>query len=392
MAKNKKNFQVGDSVKVKNGVKDHKFGIDVGGWQGQISKIDNDIICIEWDSVTLSTFPDEYISHCEKEGLDWEKIYLETEEVEPVIRHNTDNVLVQKLQEIKSKHHSNYFEDSGESISEVHEFARNNGTSNISQFLKETNQTTKTIGKWAAGLGIIGLVVGISASYNYLMVPEKGMVTGITPRDSQSTANATIEIDPLVSSATSADSKKLNNQEGAIEQTSPSPMSSSANLESKFELTFWASIKDNRSAEYQAYLEAFPNGHFAAEARLQLAKLKWAKQTPPALPQPSGVDAKTTIKGEVVRLLKLAASHFKADRLMAPKYDNALYVYLKILRLDEENPDAQAGIKRIKTKLMSYASVAQTQNDMETARNQLKKILVIDPQDDKARAALEKLQ
>ena len=35
--KNRK-FQVGDSVKVKNGSKDPDFGIDIGGWQGQISE------------------------------------------------------------------------------------------------------------------------------------------------------------------------------------------------------------------------------------------------------------------------------------------------------------------------------------------------------------------
>ena len=51
MTQNKnRNFQVGDSVKVKNGTKDPDFGIDIGGWQGQISEIDNDIIS---PSVTL---------------------------------------------------------------------------------------------------------------------------------------------------------------------------------------------------------------------------------------------------------------------------------------------------------------------------------------------------
>jgi len=45
MTQNKnRNFQVGDSVKVKNGTKDPDFGIDIGGWQGQISEIDNDLI------------------------------------------------------------------------------------------------------------------------------------------------------------------------------------------------------------------------------------------------------------------------------------------------------------------------------------------------------------
>jgi len=42
MTQNKnRNFQVGDSVRVKNGTTDPDFGIDIGGWQGQISEIDN---------------------------------------------------------------------------------------------------------------------------------------------------------------------------------------------------------------------------------------------------------------------------------------------------------------------------------------------------------------
>lgn len=100
----KNKYQVGDSVKVKNGIKDPDFGIDIGGWQGQISEIDNDIICIAWDNVTLSTFSDKYISQCEEEGLDCENIYLETKEVERVVPRNTGNDLVRKRQEIQSRH------------------------------------------------------------------------------------------------------------------------------------------------------------------------------------------------------------------------------------------------------------------------------------------------
>lgn len=120
MTQNKKtNFQVGNSVEVKNGTRDPDFGIDIGGWKGQISEIDNDIICIAWDSVTLSTFPDKYISQCEEEGLDWERIYLETKEVELVVSSNTGNDLVQKRQEIQSKHRWDYLGDSGKRISKV---------------------------------------------------------------------------------------------------------------------------------------------------------------------------------------------------------------------------------------------------------------------------------
>ena len=118
MAQNIK-FKVGDSVKVKNGIKDPDFGIDISGWQGQISETDNDIICITWDSVTLSNYPDKYITQCEEEGLDWETIYLENEDIELAVPRNTGTDLIQKRQEIQSKHRWDYLGDSGKRINKV---------------------------------------------------------------------------------------------------------------------------------------------------------------------------------------------------------------------------------------------------------------------------------
>ncbi len=120
MTKTQKNrFQIGDFVKIKKGTSDPDFGIDIGGWQGQIEKIEDGYLCIVWDSTTLSNFPDKYISQCEKEGLDWERIYLGTEEVELVVPCNRGNDLIQKRQEIQAKHRWDYLEDSGKRISKV---------------------------------------------------------------------------------------------------------------------------------------------------------------------------------------------------------------------------------------------------------------------------------
>ncbi len=113
------NFQVGDSVRVKDGISDPDFGIDIGGWQGKIEKIEKNYICIAWDSHTLSIFPDKYISQCEKEGLDWERIYLEIEEVEPVVPHDRENDLIQKRQQIQAKHRWDYLGESGKRIGKI---------------------------------------------------------------------------------------------------------------------------------------------------------------------------------------------------------------------------------------------------------------------------------
>lgn len=120
MTQNKKSkFRIGDSVKVKDGTSDPDFGMDIGSWQGQIKEIDNDYICIAWDSTTLSTFPDKYISQCEEEGLDWDRIYLETEAVELVVPRNGGNDLSEKRQKIQEKHRWDYLGDSGKRISNV---------------------------------------------------------------------------------------------------------------------------------------------------------------------------------------------------------------------------------------------------------------------------------
>ena len=74
------NLKVGDTVKVKSGTEDPDFKFDISGWQGWISEIEDDLVCIKWDSITLSNFPDKYISQCEEDGLDWERICLSVDQ------------------------------------------------------------------------------------------------------------------------------------------------------------------------------------------------------------------------------------------------------------------------------------------------------------------------
>jgi uncharacterized protein YodC (DUF2158 family) len=65
-------FNVGDSVKVKEGIMcPDDDSVCIGGWQGRISDTGDDgIVEIFWDSVTLRQMPDEYIRQSEAEGLD----------------------------------------------------------------------------------------------------------------------------------------------------------------------------------------------------------------------------------------------------------------------------------------------------------------------------------
>jgi formylglycine-generating enzyme required for sulfatase activity len=50
--------------------------------------------------------------------------------------------------------------------------------------------------------------------------------------------------------------------------------------DARYELVFWESIKDSdRAADYEAYLESFPNGRFAPLARARAAYLRKVEQT-----------------------------------------------------------------------------------------------------------------
>ena len=77
-------LKTGQSVKAKDGTlcpDNEKY--DLSGWQGRIFEIDDDLVGINWDSVTLKSMPAEYIIESEKDGLDWSTMYLNEDEIEP---------------------------------------------------------------------------------------------------------------------------------------------------------------------------------------------------------------------------------------------------------------------------------------------------------------------
>ncbi len=80
-------FKCGDIVKVILGTKDPDFNIDIGEWSGKIEDvelIDNKtwLYFIIWDETTLKKMSKKLIKKCEKENLDFEKMYLEEKDLE----------------------------------------------------------------------------------------------------------------------------------------------------------------------------------------------------------------------------------------------------------------------------------------------------------------------
>ena len=112
-------FQVGDTVRVKEGTIDPDFGFEIGGWHGQVTEIDDDLVFIELDSITLSEIPDKYFTKCEIDGLDWKRIYLGLNDVEFSERRDTEEDLIAIQKQIELNHQWDDLGDSGKIVSEV---------------------------------------------------------------------------------------------------------------------------------------------------------------------------------------------------------------------------------------------------------------------------------
>ena len=96
-------FKEGDSVVVKPGIVDPDFGIEIGGWQGRVLGIEpggGDTVLICWDSITLKNMSSSVIEQSEEQGLDWTKMYLEAQEVELTSPRDTEEDVVQAIEEL----------------------------------------------------------------------------------------------------------------------------------------------------------------------------------------------------------------------------------------------------------------------------------------------------
>lgn len=102
----KTKFKIGDSVVVKAEVKDPDLEIKIGGWQGRISEIvtKDNLICVNWDSLTLKQMPAEIIEECEQEGLDWQKMFLYPEEIELTHPRDREKDVEECIENLKKKY------------------------------------------------------------------------------------------------------------------------------------------------------------------------------------------------------------------------------------------------------------------------------------------------
>ena len=100
-----RHWAIGESVVVKTGVTDPDTGRDIGGWQGRISAIFDaeEILTMQWDSLTLKSIPPAHIAWSEEEGLSWSEMNLSLDEVEPATARDTEDDVATATAELASQ-------------------------------------------------------------------------------------------------------------------------------------------------------------------------------------------------------------------------------------------------------------------------------------------------
>lgn len=119
-------MKLGDSVIVKQGVKEPDFEeFSIGGWQGRVVEIDtksdkdNNLIMIEWDSLTLRQIPSNYIEQSKRDGLDWKNMTLYESELEKSKPRDTKENVKQTQDKLSDKHYWDSLGSEGIRISKI---------------------------------------------------------------------------------------------------------------------------------------------------------------------------------------------------------------------------------------------------------------------------------
>lgn len=91
-------MKIGDSIKVKDGIESPDYDdLLIEGWVGRIIEINEDLLTIELDSITLSELKDYYIVDSLLNELDFSLLNLEKDEVEITNpRDSKDDVALKK--------------------------------------------------------------------------------------------------------------------------------------------------------------------------------------------------------------------------------------------------------------------------------------------------------
>jgi len=117
--KSKTHWLEGQSVIVKTNTKDPDWGTDIGGWQGRISDIEDDIVTVVWDSVTLKVMSDSLIRRCEQEGWGWTEMNLSINDIEPAKARGTEADVRMITHQLEARHQHDHLGEESEEIQAV---------------------------------------------------------------------------------------------------------------------------------------------------------------------------------------------------------------------------------------------------------------------------------
>jgi hypothetical protein len=113
-------FRIGDSVIVKQGVKDPDFDANLSHWQGTIVEhIDAKHVCIKWDSHTLEKMSHSQIRACERQGWDWHSIHLELSDIDKASRRDTQEQVEKVIEKLEEQFFWAHLGAQGDRISTV---------------------------------------------------------------------------------------------------------------------------------------------------------------------------------------------------------------------------------------------------------------------------------
>lgn len=121
----KNDIEIGDSVKVKKGTLCTEItNLCIEGWQGRVSEItedevDNMLVCIDWDSITLKNMPDSFIELCEEDGSEYNSMYLRPDEVELTQARDKEEEVEEVIENISKTHAWSYLGEEGKRIQKV---------------------------------------------------------------------------------------------------------------------------------------------------------------------------------------------------------------------------------------------------------------------------------
>lgn len=98
-------MNIGNSVRVKKGIKSpDSEDLIIEGWEGRVVEINDNILTIELDSITLSGLKEEYIADCIVNGFEYSLLCLEMGDVEIVNPRDTENDTLKKQKELDSEY------------------------------------------------------------------------------------------------------------------------------------------------------------------------------------------------------------------------------------------------------------------------------------------------